>query len=248
MQAEVEETKEWFASRNDGGNAPQTHASLQQELQEKTHQIELLQEQLRESTARMEDLEEWRQVSEEEAEVRAAQVDILKTEIARLMSEEKGSDDDKHLLSKLEAHVSVIMTEHPPSPRSASRGRSMSAKSPEGEGEARGLVDELTKKNADLQNKIRVVETELHRRNEAFDLQCGLLDATRDEKNAWQDATQVSNEFNVKLNARINELQEQLKLRVSESSKVKSLTDDLKAKEDQIFVLTEMLGTFSDRN
>ena len=260
VQAEVQETKEWFAERGNDGNDPQTVRMMQQEIETKTHQVALLQEQLDVAKAQMEDLEEWRQGTEEEAEVREAQVDLLKKEIALLMSEEKNSEEGKQRLQNLEAKVSVMQTD-PSSPKA--RGRSMSGRavSPGGvEGdhhvqELGGVVrdsclagsasmEELLKKVEDQNNKIRVIENELQRRNEAFDLQWGLLDATRDEKNAWQDATQVSNEFNVKLNMRIRDLEEQLKTKEGDAAKVKMLTDDLQAKEDQIYVLTEMLGTF----
>lgn len=258
VQAEVQETKEWFAERGNDGNDPQTVRMMQQEIESKTHQVALLQEQLNAAKAQMEDLEEWRQVTEEESEVREAQIDLLKKEIALLMSEGENSEEDKQRLQNLEAKVSVIQTE-PSSPKS--RGRSLSGRTASpavdvdcATRELGGVVresatggisaEELLTQVEDLTNKVRVVENELQRRNEAFDLQCGLLDATRDEKNAWQDATQVSNEFNVKLNMRIRDLEEQLKAKDGDSAKVKALTDDLQAKEDQIYVLTEMLGTF----
>jgi len=277
VQAEVEETKLWFAQRNDSGGPsidPQTGQTLkvlQKEVETKIHQIELLQEQLAEAKGQMEDLREWRQVTEEEAEVREAQVELLKNEIAILMSEDKKTEDNTERLVQLEAQMLAMKDQASQSPH-AVRIRSQSAfspgsKSPQSDvqnydrncpvsqinegGVVKELkdsktesVEELLVNNEYLSNKIRVLENELQRRNEAFDLQCGLLEATRDEKNTWQDATQVSNEFNVKLNMRIRDLEEELRKRDKDSAKMKMLTDDLKAKDDQICVLTQMLATF----
>ena len=48
----------------------------------------------------------------------------------------------------------------------------------------------------------------------------------------------------MKLNMRIRDLEEELRKRDKDSAKMKMLTDDLKAKDDQICVLTQMLATF----
>lgn len=279
VQAEVEETKQWFAQRNDSGSggadpqAGQTLKMLQKEVETKTYQIDLLQGQLQEAQAQMDDLREWRLVTEEEAQVREAQVEILKNEIAMLMSEDKKTDETTRRLIQLEAQMQVMKEHASNSPRSArlrsqsacsagsvslspkddsvERGRAMSQN--EGgvvkeikDGNKADSAEELCEKNEDLTKKVRVLENELQRQNEAYDLQCGLLEATRDEKNTWQDATQVSNEFNVKLNMRIRDLEEELKKKDKETVKMKMLLDDLKAKDDQIYVLTEMLATFQN--
>lgn len=285
VQAEVEQTKEWFAQQNKSydkgapGGDMQTIKLLQDAIEDKTHQADLLKEQLDEAKLSMEDLKEWRQVTEEEAQVREAQVEILKNEIANLVKDEKKTDENRARILKLEEQM-LFMTEdaaNTPSPRTRAKAfatspgsmRSRSENLDDGHAQqgtepdvmhksqntgtmARALtrdcsvgysVEELLKKLHVLQNRTRVLETELLHRNEAYEVQCELLEAANDEKSTWQDATQVSNEFNVKLNMRIRDLEEELKEKEKEIVKVKSLKDDLKAKDDQIFVLTEMLGT-----
>jgi len=266
VKNEVEATRLWFAEKNGfGAEAVDTKTMIKEmktQVDEKDQAIQALRQKLHDAGVETSDLKEWVQVSEEEAAVREAQVELLKKEVEALMQDEPKSDEDsaetKARIQELEAQMRTIESQ----PLSAIGSISELIEPMKWRNEG-GVVREirdsredslqdspqnrkdLLKEVNDLEAKCKVLEEEIGRRTEAFEIQCELVKAADDEAGIWQDATQVSNEFNVKLNKRIMELEVQMKKANKEVGSAKHLMDDLKAKDDQICVLKEMLGTYA---
>eukprot|EP00658_Telonema_sp_P-2_P064630 TRINITY_DN5376_c0_g1_i10.p1 TRINITY_DN5376_c0_g1~~TRINITY_DN5376_c0_g1_i10.p1 ORF type:complete len:277 (+),score=102.52 TRINITY_DN5376_c0_g1_i10:146-976(+) len=222
-----------------GGGDSVLSKKLQDEVRSKEEQLKMMQDQLHlANTQIMRDSENEREI-EAEMDTRELQVRLMKSEIEYLMAVK---EEQETRLSELEERLAASLAEEQTSPESTGssevtasrRALSMARIDPPS-------PSSTPETPADLRHKLEIVQTELRAQIEECEFQKVMREKASEEKLGWQEACQMSHDFNVKLNQRIRELEEQQQAGKDASRQVRTLADDLEAKNAQIAILQELL-------